>query len=279
MEPTTLARIDLALVDEPEGALRDHMDADALGALVDDIAVNGLLQPAGVRGPSPAGRFMIVWGHRRLLAMRALKWASADFKVFPWSFDPIDAMASENLQRADLNPVEEAKLVKRLHEAGRPLVAIARTLRRGPQWVRDRLDLLTYPDDIRAAVLDKSIGLGAAAELAAVDHEDYRRSLIAEASRTGANQVTVGVWVAHYRADRERIIRNEHTVEEIIARREEWAIYTPCQSCRVSVDFKTTRSYRFCATCADAVDAAIRGEAATGDAGSIAQLGQAPPRS
>lgn len=275
MEPTTLARIDLALVDEPAGALRDSIDPEALGTLVDDIAVNGLLQPCGVRGPSPTGRFMIVWGHRRFLALRALKHVSADFKLFPWSYDPIDAMASENLQRADLNPVEEARLVKRLHESGRSLAQIARTLRRGGQWVRDRLDLLTYPDDVQRAVLDKTLGLGAAAELSQVDHDTYRGELIREAARTGANQVTVGLWVAHYRADRERIVRNDATVEEIVARRETWVIYAPCGSCKHEVDMRTTRTYRFCATCADAVDAAIRGDATTGDAGSITQLGQA----
>jgi ParB/RepB/Spo0J family partition protein len=278
MEAGTFARIDVALIDEPARPLRDVIDSERLGELMDDIASNGLLQPVGVRGPSPADRFTIIWGHRRFLAVRALRWPSVEARVFPWSYDPLAAMAAENLQRADLNPVEEARLVKRMHEAGQPLAQIARVLRRGAAWVRERLDLLGYPEDVQSAVLAKHLTLAAAAELARVDHESYRLSLIEEAHRTGANAATVSLWVAHFHADRARIVSNEATVEEIFQRRESWTIHVMCDSCRVQVDYRSTRTYRFCSTCSAEVDAAIQGTPSPGDGPNGTQQGQATPR-
>lgn len=259
------ARVRLSHIDPPSHQLRNEIDPERLGELADSMAAEGLHQAIGLRGPNDADRFEIIWGHRRFLAARSLNWPDIPARVFPWSYDPLLAAVSENLQREQLNPLEEARAVQRMHQAGHPLVAIQRLFRRSPAWVRARLDLLETPPDIQDAVSTKTLPLAVASALARIDHEDYRRALIEEAQRVGASAATVEVWVSHYQADRARIITNRDTVETIMSRREAWVIYTPCDSCQKQTDYRTTRSYRFCAACSADVDAAIQGTPGPGD--------------
>lgn len=259
MFQTTYERIPLALVSPPSHRLRGEIDAEKLAELADSMAAEGLHQPVGVRGPDNGGRFEIIWGHRRYLAAMQLRWTDIPARVFPTEYDPLLASVSENLQRADLNPVEEARAVKQFLDRGDPLSYVARMFRRSQTWVRDRLDLLSFPADIVAAIEAGTLPLAVARELAGVDHDDYRASLVTEAQRVGASAATAQVWRAHYLADRERIVTNHATVEEIMSRREQWVIYADCESCRRPTDFRQTRSFRFCPECSRAVTDAIEG--------------------
>lgn len=250
------------LVDEPAHQLRETIDSEALGELADDIAVNGLMQPVGVRGPNAAGRYEIIWGHRRLLAVRSLAWATVPAVVYPPGTDPLFLAVSENLQRRDLNALEEARVVGKLLAAGQPVTAVARLLRRSPGWVNERHALLGYPEDLQAAVADGAVKLGCAHALAEVDHQDYRGSLIEEAQRTGATVLTVQHWVAHYKADRERIIANRMAVAQIAERRESWKYYVPCDGCGVDREYTATAGMRFCTGCLDEIASTLAQRAA-----------------
>lgn len=265
MAQERFARIPLNLIDQPSHQLRDGIDPGRLGELADSMAAEGLHQPIGLRGPDDAGRFEVVWGHRRFLAARSLAWEDIAARVFPAGFDPLLAAITENLQRSDLTPLEEARAIQKMRETGRPLVEIARLFRRSASWVADRLDLLQQPEDIQEAVGGKTVSLAVASALARIDHEELRRSYIAEAQRTGATAATVEVWVAHYLADRDRIIGNFHTVEDVMASRDAWIIYAPCDSCRKQEDMRKTRSYRFCSSCSADIEAAIRETPSPGD--------------
>jgi len=254
---TDSAPVRYELIDPPEDAHRKAIDPERLGALADDIAANGLLQPPGVRGPSPTGRYAIVWGHRRYLAVGLLRWPDLPARVFPWDYDPLDARTAENFMQEKLTPLEEAEIVKRYVDQGHALAAIARKTRHSPAWVGARIRLLEWPADVQAGVQDGSLSLGVAELLAQIDHADYRASLIDEAARVGASIASVGVWLAHYGAERARIIANHETVAEIAGRREQWKIVTPCDYCGVDEDYATTRSFRLCSGCAAELQAAI----------------------
>lgn len=215
------------------------------------MAAEGLHQPVGVRGPLDDGSYEIVYGHRRLLAAQLLRWHDIAAMVHVADFDPLLAAVSENLQRADMTPVEEAKAIARFVERGEPDAAIARLFRRSAAWVKARRELLAMPDDLQRAVHQGAIKLGVAAALADIDHDTYRASLIAEAARTGATTATAELWRQHYLTDRERIIGNNLIVEEINARREAWKIVVACDLCHEDKDYPDTVSLRVCAPCRD----------------------------
>lgn len=252
--PTTETRmLPLTLINEPSHRLRESIDAERLGALADSMAAEGLHQPIGARGPLEDGRFEIVWGHRRFLAAELLRWREIEAKLFPSDYDPLLAAVTENNQREDLTPMDEARALHRFVERGEPTSAIARLWRRSSSWVSERLELLALPHELQDAIHDRTLPLGVARVLATVDHADYRRSLIDEARRTGATVRTVEVWAAHYLADRERIVANHMMVAEIAERREAWKLVIACELCGEDVDYSSTRSLRACTTCMDAL--------------------------
>jgi ParB/RepB/Spo0J family partition protein len=254
MIPFTNENLPLDVLDEPAAALRESIDPVALGELADDVAVNGLLQPIGARGPSPAGRYEIVWGHRRYLACRMAQLTVIPARVCPWPTAPELARIAENFHRVDLNPREEAKAVAALRGQGKPLAEIARVLRRSVAWVNARVELLDWPPELQDAVARGELPMSSARLLADVDHEGYRRELIAEAERTGATSNIIQTWLAHYVADRERIIRNTETVEAIVTRREEFIVLCSCECCGDQVDTRATVLLRVCSRCKATLD-------------------------
>jgi ParB/RepB/Spo0J family partition protein len=250
MIPWTDATIALDQVDEPAAPLRESIDTQALGDLADDIAVNGLLQPIGARGPSPDGRYECVWGHRRMLAARMLQWPTIPARLCPWPTDPALARLAENMMRTDLNPREEAGAISALRGRGQSISAIARILRRSVGWVEARIDLLTWPKDVQDLVARGELAMSAARLLCEIDHDSYRTTLIDEVRRTGATAPVISVWVAHYTADRDRIIRNAETVEQIVSRREAFTVLFTCECCAVQQDTRLSVLLRVCTNCA-----------------------------
>lgn len=244
----------LDAIDEPSAPLREDIDPGALGDLADDMAVNGLLQPIGIRGPSPEGRHETIWGHRRLLAARALNWTTIPARICPWDTPVALARLAENMIRADLNPREEARAVAALRESGKPWAEIARILRRSISWVEARASLLSWPEDLQEAVARGTLPFSSARLLAEVDHEQYRADLINEAQRTGASSATISVWLAHYAADRERIIQNRETVQEILERRESFRVLFTCECCEQEDDTRNSVLLRVCTRCKRTLD-------------------------
>lgn len=249
MLPSRDADVPLALIRRPERPSRLALDPERTGALADDLAANGLLQRIGLRGPFPDGSYEIAWGDRRYAAARLLLWPTIPAKVYAADADPLVVRAAENFQHEALTPIEEAMVARELHEAGHPLAAVARLLRRSDGWVRERLDLLVMPQELQDAIHERRLPMAVARLLAAVDHDDYRRSLIDEAERTGCNERTATVWLAHYEADKARIISNHLTVAEITDARHAYVIYYTCDACGVDVNYRETRGWRFCAGC------------------------------
>ena len=139
---------------------RTEFREDEIDELKDSLAKNGLLQPITVR-PAGAG-FEIIAGERRYRAAVALGWQQISAIV-----RPIDDQAAltlalvENLQRSDLNPLEEAEGYQRLatefqlsHEEIAQVVGKHRTT------VVNSLRLLGLPEKVRGLLRDGSLSAG-----------------------------------------------------------------------------------------------------------------------
>jgi ParB family chromosome partitioning protein len=248
----------LANIREPSHQLREAIDPEGLGVLADSMAAEGLHQPIGLKGPARDGSWEIIFGHRRFLAAQLLRWPAIPARLYPLDTDAELVAVTENLQRTDMTPLEEARAIARFIERGEADAAIARLFRRSAVWVASRRALLTMPDDLQRAVHEGRLKLGVAAALRDVDHDRYRGQLVEEAQRTGATVQTAEVWRQHYLSDKARIIGNTLTVEEITERREAWKIVVPCDLCRTDHEYTATRALRVCTGCFNSLAHAIR---------------------
>lgn len=238
---------------EPENAHRLEIDPDDLNRLADSMAANGLHQAAAARGPLADGTWEIIWGHRRLLAARLLRWPSLHCRLYPADTDPEWARLDENNIRADLSPLEEARQVRMVRDKCGTDSGTARYFRRSISWVTSRLELLAAPEDIQGAVHTGQLPLGVALCLASVDDDAYRKNLTAEAQRTGATRATAEIWRQHWISEGPRLVANHATVEEIAARATQWVHYVKCDTCGEEVNFQRTKALRMCQSCNDAV--------------------------
>ncbi|HEU5175746.1 MAG TPA: ParB/RepB/Spo0J family partition protein [Gemmatimonadaceae bacterium] len=147
---------------QPRKEFRDEELAD----LEASLKATGLLQPITLR---PAGRnaFELIAGERRLRAATRLGWSEIPAIVREVDDRTLLTLAIvENLQRVDLNPLEEAEGFKRLiDEFGLTQQQVADVVGKDRTTVTNLLRVLTLPDPVRALLRDSAITLGHARAL------------------------------------------------------------------------------------------------------------------
>jgi ParB family chromosome partitioning protein len=260
--PSAERELPLDAIDPPAEAHRAHLDIGELGRLADDMAARGLLQAIAVRANAYGDRYEVIYGHRRFEAARLLRWATLRARVYAHDADIEEARMAENAFRADLNPLEEAHVCARWLARGHARAHVARIMRRSEEWVAGRLAVLEFPDDLRAAVAAGTMTLAVARALAPVDFGPYRAQLIAEATRAGASARVVDAWAAHYAADRERIVTNTVTIEELAQQRDTYIVKIVCECCLDQVPLDERRQLSVCTGCyRDLLDAIKTGRA------------------
>jgi len=165
---------------------RTQMDAAALQELADSIRVQGLMQPILVR-ELEAGGFEIIAGERRWRAAQLANLTEVPVLVREVADDAVAAMALiENIQREDLNPLEEATGIKRLiDEFGMTHLSAAAAVGRSRTAVSNLLRLLNLGKATQAMLMDGSLDMGHARALLPLSagqqseaaHEIVRRGL------------------------------------------------------------------------------------------------------
>jgi ParB family chromosome partitioning protein len=148
---------------------RSQMEQTALAELAESIKSQGVMQPILVRTVSP-GRYEIVAGERRWRAARmaGLKTVPALVKEIP-DQQALAAALIENIQREDLNPLEEATGIQRLtQEFGLTHQAIADTLGRSRAAVTNLLRLLELAPPVRELLAEGRLDMGHARALLAL---------------------------------------------------------------------------------------------------------------
>ncbi len=138
---------------------RRHVDDVAIAELAASIAEKGMLQPILVR---PRGEgFEIVAGERRFRAASRAGLASVPVVVRDLDDrETLEVAIVENLQREDLNPVEEARAFKQLMDFGSSQEEVGRAVGRSRSAVANSLRLLTLPDEALAALEAGEISAG-----------------------------------------------------------------------------------------------------------------------
>ncbi|MCW8852450.1 MAG: ParB/RepB/Spo0J family partition protein [Gammaproteobacteria bacterium] len=169
-----LRNIDVDLIERGPWQPREHFDEEALQELADSIAAQGVVQPIVVRLRTQAGgqdRYEIVAGERRWRASQraGLSQVPAVIKTFD---DQTAAAVSliENIQRENLNPLEESTALKRLiDEFEMTHQQVADTVARSRASVSNLLRLQDLNPDVKTLLAMKDIEMGHARALLAID--------------------------------------------------------------------------------------------------------------
>ncbi len=172
-------------LDPNPGQPRRGFDEEALRALADSIREAGVLQPLLV--VETGGRYRIVAGERRFRAARM-----AGLDEVPCILrdmteqEQMEAALIENIQREDLNPIEEAAAVRQLMDACHyTQEQAAKRLGKSRPAVANLLRLLNLPEDVRALVTAGQLSAGHARVLAGLDQKERQSALAHRVIREG----------------------------------------------------------------------------------------------
>lgn len=165
-----LQNLPIASIKPLPGNPRKHFDQDALEELAASIAKRGVIQPIIVR-PLGSNKYELVAGERRWRA--AQKARLHEIPALVRDLDEREVMALaliENLQREDLNPVEEARAYQRLaDEEGMTQAEIARMVEKSRSHVANTQRLLNLPEKVLDLVEGGKLSMGHARALIGQD--------------------------------------------------------------------------------------------------------------
>ena len=156
---------------------RSHFDEVTLQNLAESIRTHGIVQPLVVR-PRGAG-YELIAGERRWRAAQiaGLERVPVVIRNVP-DRDLLEIALIENIQREDLNPIEEALAYKRLIESvGLSQDALASRVGRDRSYITNYLRLLRLPEDIQNLVKEGRLSPGHARTLVTLETEDLQRRL------------------------------------------------------------------------------------------------------
>ncbi len=174
----SIKMVRISLLEPNKEQPRHEFDAEKLAELSANIAEHGVLQPLLVR-PLDNGSYQIVAGERRWRASRM-----AGLKEVPvYIKDLTDIQVAqvsivENIQREDLNPIEEAEAYNRLSsEFKMTHDAIANTVGKSRSQISNSLRLLKLSKPVQKMLIDGKIATGHAKILVAIENKENQEAL------------------------------------------------------------------------------------------------------
>jgi ParB family chromosome partitioning protein len=168
----SMATVDIDRIQPGRYQPRTKMDAESLNELAASIKAQGLMQPVLVR-PAGADRYELIAGERRWRAARIAGLAEVPVVVRDVPDQAALAMSLiENIQREDLNPLEEAQGVQRLvSEFKLTHQEAADAIGRSRAATTNLLRLLNLPASVQQLVFDGQLDMGHARALLALEGE------------------------------------------------------------------------------------------------------------
>ncbi len=156
---------------------RTNFKSEDLEELAQSIEKDGLLQPILVREMGDG--YQIIAGERRWQACKTIGLVKVPVRIKQADDDRVLELALiENLQRSDLNPIEEAYGYKRMMERGKKTQAeVATIVSKGRSTVANALRLLDLPEDAQQLLFEEKITAGHARAILSINNPEDRRKL------------------------------------------------------------------------------------------------------
>mgnify|MGYP000227018760 CR=1 FL=1 len=188
-DESAVLRIDINAIDPNKEQPRTRFDEEKIQSLAESIRQHGLVQPILLK-PNGAERYLLVAGERRWRAARmaGLTRVPAIVKRFSEQ-EVLEIALVENLQRENLNPMEEAEGIRLLMERfGLTQEKVAERLGKSRPAVANALRLMTLPEDIQDMVREGQLSPGHARAILSIEDPEAQR---AAAQRIAAKGLSV----------------------------------------------------------------------------------------
>ena len=172
----SITQLPLTKIERNPNQPRKKFDQQALEELAESIRLHGVITPITVRHGEKDGYYQIIAGERRWRAARLAGLKEIPAMVLEAGEGEVMELALiENLQRQDLNPIEEAEGYDRLmQQFGLTQEEVANRVVKSRSAVANALRLLGLPDEVRTMVADGKLSSGHARAVLAVSDEDKR---------------------------------------------------------------------------------------------------------
>ena len=152
---------------------RQNFKEEKLEELANSIRKNGIIQPIAVRlNKNETGKYEIVAGERRWLAAQKAGLHEIPVAILDLSdVESLEVAIVENIQRDDLNPIEEAKGYKRLNEEFKyDHESISKLMSKSRSHISNTLRLLTLPSDVISMLEEGTLTSGQARPLIGISN-------------------------------------------------------------------------------------------------------------
>lgn len=170
--------IDINLIEPNPDQPRTNFNQDELNELSSSIKKDGLIQPILVR-EAEDGKYQIIAGERRWQASKLAGLTTVPIRIKEVDDDKaLELALIENLQRSDLNPIEEAYGYKRLMDRRKMTQAdVAQAMSKGRSTIANALRLLELPEEAQQLLFEDKISAGHARAILSVNSREGRESL------------------------------------------------------------------------------------------------------
>lgn len=245
----TIRDVSIALIDEPKDVLRIDIDSQKIDELAQSISEIGLLQPILVAVDGE--RFELVFGHRRFLACRKLELSSIRSIVREMTVEEVGiARATENINRADLTPIEEANTYRNLISVyGLTVEAVAKKMGRTAGTIKRRMDLLKMPPQLQEAVHNKRISMTVAEELWPISDLTDLDYYLSFALDGGCTKDVARTWYKDWQDKKRRQKSAGGEGVQDFAPAEPRPIYVSCDLCHGPMEIGQETVLRVCKDC------------------------------
>lgn len=272
-----IEQVPLDLIDDPTSPMRTAMDEEKLIELMASIREHGIIQPVTLR--KVGERYEVVAGHRRVSACKRIGLAVISSIVRVLDDAKTDEIRMhENLYREDINPVDEARYIRRVIDVHNVDPAeLSRMTGKSEAYLRARYDLLDYPDYLIDVVEQEMVSLTAAQWLARITNDVVRKEYTRFAMIGGITAVRARAWYESWRAGTLPREASAFVPTEENSSAEPAKLYMPCVLCQHSDELDNLQMVYAHPECAKAVQKMQREEkSAVREAEPVSEPGVAP---
>ena len=250
-----LLEIETEKIIEPKEALRVKPSDESITKLANSINKIGLINPITLR-ILPSGKFEIVAGHRRFLAIKSLGWKKVQANVMEDNDKIADAAKiAENMERKSLTSFEEvmamANYAKKYELSLREFCEIFGLSK---ATATKYITLAEAPDDLKVALHNGTINMSAAIELMTIKDANDRMSFMKQFIEYRWNATQLKQNIELWRAQKEWYKYQEEHKEEIEAKMPHVATYITCQMCGKETPLDEIESVSVCKECREAIE-------------------------